>query len=124
ETHARTATGEVVDSAFEFKERQPRPVLAVGPMDGQEIEIPPRDQQIRGHSFTFRSTSRTVEITAILVAPSFEDLSWGWSVREVREPGVRRVEGSLRVVGPNGDVLGYLAGDVRISHGIERVTAR
>ena len=126
ETRARTATGEVVDSAFQFKERMPRPPLAVGPMDGQEIEIPGRDQQIGGRSFSFRSTSRTVEIAALLVAPSFEDLIAGRNVREVRDPGARLVEGSLRVVGPGpgGEMLGYLAGDVRLSRGVERVTAR
>jgi hypothetical protein len=124
ETRAHTATGETVDTAFQFKERTPRPPLAVGPMDGQEIEIPAREQQIAGRSFSFRSTSRTVEITALLVAPSFEDLIAGRNVREVREPGARLVEGSLRVVGPGGEVIGYLAGDVRIAHGVERVTAR
>jgi hypothetical protein len=45
-------------------------------------------------------------------------------VREVRDPGARLVDGSLRVVGPTGEMLGYLAGDVRVSHGIEYVTAR
>ncbi|HZR81760.1 MAG TPA: hypothetical protein VFD92_11730 [Candidatus Binatia bacterium] len=124
ESHARTATGDVIDVGYSFKEPQPRPPLAVGPIDGQEIAIPPREQRIGGRTLVFRATTRTVAIDAILVAPSFLELIAGGQVREVRDPGAHMAEGSLRVVSATGEAIGYYAGDIRTSHGTEWVAPR
>ena len=108
-----TAGGIVDETTFSFKLRQPQPPIVVGPMDGQEIEVPARERVIAGKTFTIRSTSRATAIDAIMVAPTIEDLIAGASIREVAEPGTRLVEGSMRVVGPDDTPIGYYAGDVR-----------
>jgi len=113
ENTSTTATGEVIATAFSFREREPRPPLAVGPFDGQAIRLPGRERTVDGRRFTLYSTSRTTAILAILIAPDFAHLLRGEGISETREPGARLEDGSLRVVSADGRELGFYAGDVR-----------
>src|SRR5262249_49409532 len=89
ETTSTTAKGEVVETAFAVKQSSDAP-LAVGPIEAVEaVETrpPPREITVAGKTALVSSASRTVEIQALLVAPTFEDLLAGRAIRAVSERG-------------------------------------
>jgi hypothetical protein len=114
---SKTADGQVVRTSHSLRQARPEPIV-VGPSDtGIEVRPPPRELEAGGKRFRVSNVSRTVSIDAILVVPTFAELLGGGAPREVREPGTRVESGSLRVVSPSGEALGFYAGDVRTSHG-------
>jgi len=124
ESVSTTAAGEVVKTAYSFKQGSPDAAIAVGPLAGGEMSLPPREQVIGGRTFVVRSVSRITKITALLVAPSFEDLLAGREVHEVRERGAHVESGSMRVLSADGTLLGYYAGDLRVSRGEDHVSPK
>lgn len=123
DAESTTANGAVEETSFSFKLGGPQRVV-VGPMSGPEIDVPGHERVIAGKTFAFRSTSRTTAIDAILVAPTYDDLLAGREIREVREPGARLVPGSIRVAGPDGEPLGFYAGDLRTARNESFTTPR
>src|SRR5262249_29202773 len=108
---SRTADGQVVRTSYSLRQPQPGPVV-IGPTDtGIEMRPPARELEIGGKRFRMTSVSRTVSIDSLLVVPTFADLLSGATPRDVRDPGARVEEGSLRVVSPSGEAIGFYAGD-------------
>jgi hypothetical protein len=118
---SRTATGETFEVRYTLTNEAMDSPLAVGPFRGKAIEPPPTEQVREGKTFELSSLTRTTEIVALLVAPTFEDLVAGHGIREVREAGTRLESGSLRVLDPSGKVVGFYAGDIRKARGEQLV---
>lgn len=123
DAESTTANGVVEETSFSFKLGGPQPVV-VGPMAGPEIDVPGHERVIAGKTFALRSTSQPTSIDAILVAPTLEDLLPGREIREARAPGTKLVQGSMRVVGPDGEPLGFYAGDLRTARNESFATPR
>ena len=123
DAESTTANGVVEETSFSFKLGGPQPVV-VGPVNGPDTDVPGHQRVIGGKTFDFRSTSHATSIDAILVAPTYEDLIAGRDVREARAPGTRLVPGTLRVAGPDGEPLGFYAGDLRTARSESFATPR
>jgi hypothetical protein len=114
---SKTADGFEVKTSFSLRQARPEPI-AIGPTDtGIEVRPPPREVEAGGKRFRVSSVSRTVSIDALFVVPTFADLLAGGASREVREPGTKVETGSLRVVSPTGEAIGFYAGDERTARG-------
>jgi hypothetical protein len=124
EATSTTAQGQVIKTSFSFKEPSYGAPIAVGKFDGTEMSWPTREAVVQGKTFVFHPVTHTTEITALLVAPTFEDLLAQKNLREAREPGTRLESGSLRVLGPDGAPLGFFAGDVRMASGEDYVAPK
>ena len=121
ESASTTARGRLVKSNFTLQEKSLDAPIVVGPLEGIAVTPPPHEEIIEGKRFVFRTVSRTAEVVAILVAPTFEDLLLGRNIQEIRTPGTRLEAGSLRVLSPEGQPNGFFAGDVRIAYGEDYV---
>lgn len=117
ETSGRTATGERFELHFTLRGEGFMKPARVGPMEGPEIRTPLREQRVDGRTVRVGAVSRTVEVQALLVASSLEDLLAGRGLHEVRAPGAHVSAGSLRVLSKDGQVMGLYAGDLRLTRG-------
>lgn len=118
------ARGEEVRASFVLRDKSLMTPIVVGPMEGAGVRPPPREQTISGKLFVISSSTRTVEVEAIVVAPTFEDLIAARNLRDVTEPGTRLEKGTMRVLSPTGDAIGFYAGDVRRGDVVQFVEAR
>ena len=118
------ARGDEIRASFVLRDKSLMTPIVVGPMEGASIRPPARDQLIAGKTFAMSSSTRTVEVLAIVVAPSFEDLLAARNLRDVTERGTRLEKGTMRVLSPSGDPIGFYAGDVRRGDVVQFVEPR
>lgn len=118
------ARGTEVRTSFVLRDKSLMTPIVVGPMEGAVVKPPERDEKIDGKTFAIASSTRTVEVLAIIVAPTFEDLLAARDLREVKEPGTRLEKGTMRVLSASGAPIGFYAGDVRRADVVQFVTAR
>lgn len=118
------AHGEEIRASFVLRDKSLMTPIVVGPMEGASVRPPPREQTIDGKTFAISSSTRTVEVKAIVVAPTFEDLLATRNLRDVTEPGTRIEKGTIRVLSPAGDAIGFYAGDVRRGDVVQFVEPR
>jgi len=123
-TDSVDARGEKVHVGFVLRDKSLMVPIVVGPMEGALIRPPAREQTIEGKTFAITSATRTTEVMAILVAPTFEDLLARRDVREGSEPGTRIEQGTMRVLSPRGEPIGFYAGDVRRADVVQYVEPR
>lgn len=112
ESVSKDARGQEVVDRFTLRDKSLMAPIVVGPMKGADIETS-REITLEGKTFVLRSVSRTVGVEAIIVAPTFEDLIAKRGLREVSEAGARTETGTMRVLSPQGEPIGFYAGDVR-----------
>jgi hypothetical protein len=98
--------------------------IVVGPMEGAIIRPPEHEQTVDGKTFVVSSKTRTVEVVALIVAPTFEDLLAGAKLHDVSEPGTRIEKGTMRVLSAAGEAIGFYAGDVRRADVVQFVSPR
>lgn len=118
------AHGQEVRTSFVLRDQSLMTPIVVGPMEGSSVRPPSREETIEGKTFSVSSSTRTVDVIAIIVAPSFEDLLAARSLREISEPGTRIEKGTMRVLAPSGEPIGFYAGDVRRGDVVQFVEPR
>lgn len=118
------ATGHEVRASFVLRDKSLMTPIAVGPMEGASVRPPEREETVDGKKFAISSSTRTVQVVAIIVAPSFEDLLAARDLREVSEVGTQLEKGTMRVLSPKGEPIGFYAGDVRRADVVQFVEAR
>ena len=118
------ARGDEVKTSFVLRDPALMSPIRVGRMEGASVRPPAREQTIGGKAFAISSSTRTVEVMAILVAPTFDDLLASRGIREVSEPGTHLEKGTMRVLSPSGEPIGFYAGDVRRGDVVQFVEQR
>lgn len=124
ETTSVDAKGVETKVSFVLRDKNLMQPIVVGPMEGAIVRPPNREQTIDGKTFVISSKTRTVEVMALVVAPSFEDLLAGRNLREVSDPGTRIEKGTMRVLSASGEAIGFYAGDVRRGDVVQFVAPR
>ena len=124
ETTSLDARGVETKVSFVLRDKNLMVPIVVGPMEGAIIRPPEREQTIDGKTFVISSQTRTVEVLALIVAPTFEDLLAGTNLRDVSEPGTRIEKGTMRVLSASGDAIGFYAGDLRRGDVVQFVAPR
>lgn len=124
ETTSVDAHGVETKVNFVLRDKNLMLPIVVGPMEGAVIRPPEHEQTIDGKSFVISSKTRTVEVMALIVAPTFEDLLAGTNLRDVAEPGTRIEKGTMRVLSAGGDAIGFYAGDLRRGDVVQFVAPR
>lgn len=118
------AKGNQVKASFVLRDKSLMTPIAVGPMEGAMVRPPEREETVAGKKFAISSSTRTVQVMAIIVAPSFEDLLAARNLHDVTEPGTQLEKGTMRVLTPQGEPIGFYAGDVRRADVVQFVEAR
>jgi len=124
ESTSLDARGQEVRASFVLREKSLMTPIVVGPMEGASIRPPAREETIDGKAFAISSSTRTSEVLAIVVAPTFEDLIAARNLRDVTEPGTKLEKGTMRVLSASGEPIGFYAGDVRRGDVVQFVEPR
>lgn len=124
ESTSLDARGQEVRASFVLRDKSLMTPIVVGPMEGASVRPPAREETIDGKTFAISSSTRTSEVLAIVVAPTFEDLIAARNLRDVTEPGTRLEKGTMRVLSPSGEAIGFYAGDLRRGDVVQFVEPR
>lgn len=124
ESRSVDAQGHEIRASFVLRDKNLMTPIAIGPMEGASVRPPEREETVAGKKFAISSSTRTVQVIAIIVAPSFEDLLAGRNLRDVTEVGTQLEKGTIRVLSPKGEAIGFYAGDVRRADVVQFVEAR
>ncbi len=124
ESKSTDAKGHEVRASFVLRDKNLMTPIAVGPMEGATIRPPAREEVVDGKKFAVSSSTRTVQVIAIIVAPSFDDLLASRNLRDVPDAGTQLEKGTIRVLSAKGEPIGFYAGDVRRADVVQFVEAR
>ena len=124
ESNTVDAKGHEIRASFVLRDKNLMTPITVGPMEGASIRPPAREEVVDGKKFAISSSTRTVQVSAIIVAPTFDDLLASRNLRDVSEAGTQIEKGTIRVLSPKGEPIGFYAGDVRRADVVQFVEAR
>jgi hypothetical protein len=124
ETTSVDAHGVETKVSFVLRDKSMMVPIVVGPLEGAIIRPPAHEQTVAGKTFVVSSQTRTVEVLALIVAPTFEDLLARTKLRDVTEPGTRIEKGTMRVLSASGEAIGFYAGDLRRGDVVQFVAPR